>query len=88
MIKIIVDGIEMEVVGIRKDRLLCEYIQVTELTEYKKRIFKKDRIEQLRKPSYKIKKTRKGNYIQRKGRIYVDEQIKELVKLWSEEEEQ
>lgn len=88
MIKVVVDGIEMEVVGIRKDRLLCEYIQVTELTEEGKRIFKKDRIEQLRKPSYKIYKTRKGHYINFGKRIYVNEQIKALVKLWSEEEEE
>lgn len=88
MIKVVVDGIEMEVVGIRKDRLLCEYIQVTELTEYGERILKKGRIEQLRKPSYKIKETRKGHYIQGTRRIYVDEQIKELVKLWSEGEGQ
>lgn len=76
MIKVMIDGIEMQIVGVRKDRLLCEYIQVTELTDEEKRIFKKERLEHLRKPSFKIYKNTKGYYIQRAKRIYIDDELK------------
>lgn len=66
---IIINGQEMEVVGVKGGRLLCEY----KATHYKGSKFE---YEATRKPTFKIYKTKKGLYIRSGKRLYVDDEIR------------
>lgn len=70
MIKVIINGIEMEVVGVRKDRMLCECVG-----------------KNIRKSSFKIYKSRKDYFVNGVKRVYINEQLKELLGQWFKEEQ-
>lgn len=76
MIKVTINGTEMEVVGVRKDRLLCEYVGESPFGLGKV----------IRKPSFLIKKSRKGYFVESVKRVYINEQLKELLGQWFKEE--
>lgn len=76
MIKVIINGIEMEVVGVRKNKLLCEYIGQSPFGLG----------EVLRKPAFKIHKSRKGYFVESGRRVYINEQLKQLLGQWFKEE--
>lgn len=77
MIKVKINEQEMEVIGIRKDRLLCEYFGQSPFGLG----------EVLRKPAFKIHKSRKGYFVGSGKRVYINEQLKELLGQWFKEEQ-
>lgn len=64
-----VNGQEMEIVGLRKGRLICEY---------KIKLYRGTKSEYIatRRPTFKIYKSTKGYYIQSGRRVYVDDEIR------------
>lgn len=81
MSKLVVNGIEMDIVGIKKDRMIFEY----EATLYAGTKFENV---VKRNPSFKMKKTKKGTYITVNGkRIYINEELKEFFGQWFENKE-
>lgn len=69
MTKLIVNDIEMEIIGIKKGKLILEYIEEYRSGYMDYSIFKK------RNPTFKIYKSTKGFYIQGKRRVYVGDAI-------------